>query len=139
RGAAEGGRRSRGSRDAGRLAGNGRAERGKVFGARRPEGREAQGLREPRAVASIRWWSFANADKERADPFARAFRVAEAADHDLMPLDALRLEPGPRAAGGVRQVAALRHDALEPESTRLGEHALAIADRVVRVADHVPR
>src|SRR5256885_1102341 len=39
-----------------------------------------------------------DADEQRAQAHARALRVREAADHELLPQEALHLEPGARAA-----------------------------------------
>src|SRR3954447_10388712 len=52
------------------------------------------------------------ADEQRAEADARALRLGEAADHDLLLEEALELEPVTRAAGAVRRIGALGDHAL---------------------------
>jgi len=70
-------------------------------------------------------------DDQRADAGPRALRIGEAADHELGALQTLRLEPPAVPSRVVRQIAALRHDALEPETAHLGEERRPVADDVL--------
>jgi hypothetical protein len=75
------------------------------------------------------------ADEQGADVGARALGIRVAADHHLLTQDALGLLPHHAAAGRVRLVAALRHDALETTLARECEEGGAVADDVIAVAD----
>jgi len=70
-------------------------------------------------------------DDQCADAGPRALRIGEAADHELGALQTLRLEPPAVPSRVVRQIAALRHDALEPETAHLGEERRPVADDVL--------
>src|SRR5258708_9644103 len=76
------------------------------------------------------------ADQERSDSRARTLGLREAADHELLPQDALHFLPAriaPRKA--VDSLAPLRHDPLEPHGARALVDGLAVADQVRRVAN----
>src|SRR5437667_7589812 len=80
----------------------------------------------------------AHADEQSADPDPRPLRIGEAADHELLSFDALDLHPAGSATGRVRQVPALRDDALEPHAAGPGEDLRAVADDVLRVPEALP-
>src|SRR5262249_58755825 len=72
---------------------------------------------------------------ERADPGARARRLGEADDDELLALHAFRLSPRRPAPGRVGGVAPLAHDALEAGLARVGEELGPVPDDVVAVPD----
>ncbi len=75
------------------------------------------------------------ADEEGADTVARAIGIGEAADHELLPLDALGLAPQERATRCVGLVGTLGDDAFEPAFAGEAEELGALANDVVAVAD----
>ena len=75
-----------------------------------------------------------HAEEQRADAAAPALRVGEAADDELLLLDALGLLPAAPATGHVGRVAPLRDDALERHAARVTEERLAVARDVIAVA-----
>ncbi len=76
-----------------------------------------------------------DADEQAADARARSLRLGEAADDELLALDALDLEPVTRSTREVRAVAALADDALEPVFAGLLEEGLGLVDDVRGVTD----
>src|SRR5262247_3367780 len=77
--------------------------------------------------------------KESAQPDARPGRFRVAADHDLLPLGALDLEPVAASSPPVDGVAPLGNDAFEPEPAGLGEDLGSSADYVVAVPERLGR
>src|SRR5215468_11441002 len=75
-----------------------------------------------------------HSEEQRTDAGAAALGIGEAADHELLLLDALRLQPAPAAARPVRRVPALRDHALERHAARLPEERLAASHHVIAVA-----
>ena len=73
------------------------------------------------------------ADEQRAEADARALRIGEAADHELLRRLALHLQPVRRAAVLVRRVAPLRDDALPALAARALPR-LRIVERARRAA-----
>jgi hypothetical protein len=61
-------------------------------------------------------------EHERAESAARAGRVGEARDHELLAARALDLEPRASTTGAVGRVGALADDALDAAPAGLGEH-----------------
>src|SRR5690606_10944368 len=94
-------------------------------------------LREPgadsasvaQAVALVR------AHQERAQPAARARRLREAADHELLVAHALHLQPVPAPPGLVRRIRALGDDALETVPAGLLMEGRTVAHHVVAVTE----
>src|SRR6185503_5105338 len=66
-----------------------------------------------------------DAEQERADARARALRIGPAADHELLPLRALQLDPGRAASGHVRRVGPLADHPLET-------HAAGVLEQLLR-------
>src|SRR5581483_6295061 len=77
------------------------------------------------------------AQKERAEVRSRSVRFGEAADHELLPAEALYLEPIPPAPAPVRRATALRNDPFEPEPARAREELGAVSDDVIAVPDAI--
>ncbi|GAO05602.1 hypothetical protein PSR1_04516 [Anaeromyxobacter sp. PSR-1] len=77
------------------------------------------------------------AHQQRPDPLAAALGVGEAADHQLLAGEALRLGPGGVPPGPVGRVGALRDDPLQAEAARLPEHLGARRVHVRRVPEHL--
>jgi hypothetical protein len=75
------------------------------------------------------------ADEESADSEAAAFGIGESADHELLSLDALRLDPIAMASGAIRLVTSLRDDPFETRLAGVREDRVTIAVDVLRVAD----
>src|SRR4030095_8239068 len=71
-----------------------------------------------------------------ADAEPRALGIRVAADDYLLPLHALGLHPVGAARAPIGRVTSLRHRALQPEPTRLGEELGPRADHVVAVPQH---
>src|SRR5690349_4094891 len=74
-------------------------------------------------------------DEQRTDVRARAFGIGVAADHELLAQEALGLHPPRIAAGRVRGVTPLGHDAFEASLARELEELPAVTDHVIRIAD----
>jgi hypothetical protein len=72
------------------------------------------------------------AGEKGADPDALSLWIGVAADHDLLPLDALDLEPV--AASPAGRLALLRDDSLESQPAGFLEELRAAADHVIAVA-----
>ena len=120
--------------------------------ARRPPGEGRRRLRERiEAATEVRQSTAAEASADLADVDQRSVIVVhakqqcpdtaslalgfgEAADHELLLLDTLRLLPAAPATGFVRCVASLRHDALEGHAAGMAEERLTVADHVIAVA-----
>jgi hypothetical protein len=66
-----------------------------------------------------------DADQQGAETGAPSVRLREAADHHLLPLHALHLEPGARAAARVRRVPPFGHHTFERHAARLAEELSA--------------
>src|SRR4029077_975424 len=75
-----------------------------------------------------------HAHQERPEPRARALPLGEAADHHLLALETLDLEPGHAATGRVERAAPLGHRALEPKPAGAPEEGAAPARHVGGVA-----
>src|SRR5262249_28313312 len=91
-------------------------------------GTDLAGVHEPPALV--------HATEKRADSDAGALRLRVAADHDLLLLEALDLEPVGAAGAAIRRVAFLRDDPFEPELAGVREEVGAVADDVIAVAQH---
>ncbi len=77
-----------------------------------------------------------HAEQEGAEAAARAGRIREAADDELLAAAALALDPRACAPAGVRVAGALGDHALEPLQAGLGEDVAAEPLDVVAVAHH---
>src|SRR5205807_6696001 len=73
-------------------------------------------------------------EHERADRIRPRRRGDIPDDHELLPVRALRLDPIAVAAGTIRRVAALRHDAFEAQAARVLEHDLTFGVEVLAQA-----
>src|SRR5262249_57975432 len=72
--------------------------------------------------------------QERAELFARSLGLREAGDDELLPREALHLEPVPAAARSVGRVLALGDDAFKPRPARAVVHLAAGRVEVLEVA-----
>ena len=57
----------------------------------------------------------------------------EANDDELLPLDALGLQPAALAAGAVRRISTFRHDPFKPQFASMRQHRRAIPDYMLAV------
>jgi len=78
-----------------------------------------------------------DADQQRSQPDACAFRIGESTDDEFLLGDALRLQPLGASSGPIGPVASLRDDALGAVPACLGEHARPVSDDVIRVAEDI--
>src|SRR5262249_6415353 len=75
-----------------------------------------------------------DAPEQRTDPDARALRLGVAADHDLLLLETLDLEPVGTARAAIRRIAPLGDDALDAELAGVSQEIRARADDVIAEA-----
>ncbi len=72
--------------------------------------------------------------QQRAEPAARTAGRGVAADHEVLALAALQLDPGLRAAGDVHRIGELADQPLQAELARVLEHLFGVAAEVLAVA-----
>src|SRR5688500_10078127 len=79
------------------------------------------------------------ANEQCAYTLTRALGIGESPYHELLAVNALRLDPEVTAARLVRCIGALGNDPFEAKLARLLEDVPAVADDMFRVADTRPR
>lgn len=73
--------------------------------------------------------------QQRPDARARSFRIAEAANHELATLNALRFQPTLAAPATVAIVSTLRDDSLATEPTRMLHDSRTVTLEMPRILD----